>query len=218
MSRANDTSRAILAGYDRVADRDFIRANEALAPEVIYGSVIDLFPGQATDATARVLDLGSGSGRDAGWFAGLGHEVVAVEPVARLRDAARRLHPAPTIVHFDATLPDIGGVRSLGPFDFVLLSGVWQHLDDGEREASMEALGGMMAEGGRVAMSLRHGPAAPHRPVHAVDVATTLRLASRFGFRLLRRTSVASIQPGNIARGVTWTWLVMEWKSPDASR
>jgi protein-L-isoaspartate O-methyltransferase len=40
----------------------------------------------------RILDIGSGSGRDAAYFAKQGHEVTAVEPVREMRLTAEKLH------------------------------------------------------------------------------------------------------------------------------
>ncbi|BBE11144.1 hypothetical protein HH1059_20120 [Halorhodospira halochloris] len=40
-----------------------------------------------------MLDIGAGSGRDAAWLAEQGHDVVAVEPAAELRQEAQRRHP-----------------------------------------------------------------------------------------------------------------------------
>ena len=45
----------------------------------------------------RVLDIGAGTGRDAAGFAGMGHQVVAVEPTEAMRRGAIALHPSPLI-------------------------------------------------------------------------------------------------------------------------
>jgi SAM-dependent methyltransferase len=46
----------------------------------------------------RVLDLGCGTGRDAGYLAGLGHDVVGLDASARMLDHARRHHPRVTFL------------------------------------------------------------------------------------------------------------------------
>ncbi|MGI4795497.1 MAG: class I SAM-dependent methyltransferase [Janthinobacterium lividum] len=49
---------------------------EAIAPERLHGWL----DGLLLDTRSLVLDVGAGSGRDAAWLAGLGHDVAAVEP------------------------------------------------------------------------------------------------------------------------------------------
>ncbi|WP_206668110.1 methyltransferase domain-containing protein, partial [Teichococcus oryzae] len=46
---------------------------EAVEPGALHAWWRDLLP----EASAALLDLGAGSGRDAAWLAALGHEVVA---------------------------------------------------------------------------------------------------------------------------------------------
>lgn len=47
---------------------------EALKPEQLHGWMEGLYP----PAPGLILDMGSGSGRDAAWLAGLGHDVVTL--------------------------------------------------------------------------------------------------------------------------------------------
>jgi Methyltransferase domain len=71
--------------------------------------------------------IGAGSGRDAGWFAAQGYDVVAVEPSTRMRSEAERLHPDPRIRWINDQLPDLTVVGPLAiSFDVVMLSAVWQ--------------------------------------------------------------------------------------------
>ncbi|WP_431268363.1 class I SAM-dependent methyltransferase [Dankookia sp. P2] len=68
-----------------------LRQYEGIPFEAVHRAVRHLFPAPP----ARVLDVGAGTGRDPAAFAALGHAVVAVEPTAALREAARALHPPP---------------------------------------------------------------------------------------------------------------------------
>lgn len=68
----------------------------------------------SADSGAQALDVGVGSGRDAAWLAYKGYAVIAVEPSAKLRAAAKRLHPEATIRWLDDRLPDLSGVTRLG--------------------------------------------------------------------------------------------------------
>lgn len=105
------------------ATPDFIAAHDALSPERIYEHVIDILPGSGT----RAADIGAGTGRDAAWLAVRGQNVVAVEPVRELREAARKLHRSEGIAWVDDRLPSLKGVQSYRPFDLIILSAVWQH-------------------------------------------------------------------------------------------
>jgi SAM-dependent methyltransferase len=193
----------ILEGYAAAATPSLIERYEALDPFEVYAPVLDLLP----DNPVRVADIGAGTGRDAAWFARRGHEVVAVEPVREFREAGMAMHRAGKIVWLDDRLPTLATARSHGPFDLVTLGGVWQHIDDAEREIAMAAIGQIMRPGGLLIMSLRHGPGAPGRRVIPVSPGETINAAIRSGFVMVRQTEVQSIQPGNRAMGVSWTWL-----------
>jgi SAM-dependent methyltransferase len=197
---------AVLAGYE--ADgADLAPRFEAIDSAGLYAPVADFMP----KTPARIADIGAGTGRDAAWLAGLGHMVVAVEPVAALREAGRALRPH--LAWVDDRLPELSRLRG-ERFDRLLLSGVWQHLDDPVRAAAMPVLAGLLADGGVLVMSLRHGPGAPSRPVWPVDAQATTVLAQAAGLRLVHRVEAASVQAGNQAAGVTWTWVCLEKTPP----
>lgn len=198
----------VLAGYE-AAGQGLVDRFEAIDSEGLYAPVAAFMPA----APARIADIGAGTGRDAAWLAGLGHAVVAVEPVAALREAGRALRPALTWI--DDQLPALSTLRARGErFDRLLLSGVWQHLDDPARAVAISALAGLLAPGGVLVMSLRHGPGAPSRPVWPVDVEATIVLAEGVGLTLVHRAEAASVQAGNQAAGVTWTWVCFEAPAP----
>ena len=54
---------------------------DAIDPATLHGWL----DGVAPAAPGLVLDVGAGIGRDAAWLAGLGHDVIAVEPSAAMR-------------------------------------------------------------------------------------------------------------------------------------
>jgi protein-L-isoaspartate O-methyltransferase len=108
-------------GYASEAEQLFQRYESVRAAEN-HRHVLHLIP----RAPARVLDIGSGTGRDAAWFATFGHRVIAVEPTDALRIPAMALHPSPLIEWLDDSLPDLVGLRSRGEtFDLVMLTAVW---------------------------------------------------------------------------------------------
>ena len=116
----------ILQGYAEAATPDLIARFDGLDCREIYAPVIDLLP----VTPARVADIGSGTGRDAAWFAECDHDVLAIEPVKELREPGKRLHLSYKITWLDDCLPDLMKARRHGPFDLVTLCGVWHHIDD----------------------------------------------------------------------------------------
>jgi SAM-dependent methyltransferase len=159
-------------------------------------------------APSRILDIGAGTGVDAAWFAEQRHSVVAVEPTAEFRTAAMRLHPSPMIEWLDDVLPGLDAVLSRGQrFDVVMLSAVWVHLDEAERRAGMPRLVLLLAPGGLMLLSLRHGPIPAGRRMFEVSGEETMELARQHGLRAVLNTQTGSLQPGNIAADVTWTRL-----------
>lgn len=195
----------VLEGYAAVATADFIAAYDGLSPEIIYEHVIDLFP----DRSITIADIGAGTGRDAAWFAAKGHDVLAIEPVRELREAGQALHPAANIKWLDDRLPHLRAVPT-GAFDLVTLCAVWQHLADEERAIAIPRLSTMIAPSGILIMSLRHGPGAIGRRVFPVSSDMTIEMAYPCGLRLLRRRDANSVQKGNQAQDVSWTWLAFE--------
>lgn len=196
----------VFEGYAAAATADFIAAYDGLSPEVIYEHVIDLFPSR----DANVADIGAGTGRDAAWFAGKGHDVLAIEPVRELREAGQALHTAENMKWLDDRLPALGEVPPHSSFDLVTLCAVWQHLSDEDRAIAMPRLASIAARSGVIIMSLRHGPGAIGRRVFPVSSDVTVEMARASGLRLIRRQDANSVQAANQAMSVSWTWLAFE--------
>jgi len=196
----------VIAGYSAAAP-GLIARYDAISVEEMFAPVA----APLASAPSRIADIGAGTGRDAAWLASLGHSVTAVEPVAALREAGQTLHPDPGICWVDSRLPDLAALAGdEAGFDLVQLIGVWQHLDDGQRDSAIRRLADLIAPGGRLILSYRHGPASPGRPVHAGTVEHTIDGAAANALTLLRRRAADSVQAVNRAAGVHWTWLVFE--------
>ena len=173
---------------------------ESLRFEDVHREVLHLFPA----VPARVLDIGAGSGRDAAALAALGHRVVAVEPTPELRAEGMRRHAALPIEWIDG----LHRTRALGVrHDLILLTAVWMHLDAAERAAAMQALAALVAEGGQVAMSLRHGPVPEGRRMFDVSAQETAELASRHG---LRQRFLGEREDMLDRCDVRWSFLVLQ--------
>lgn len=131
---------------------------------------------------ASVLDVGAGSGRDAAWFAAKGYEVVAVEPVAEMRDFARAAHPHPNIRWMADSLPALSEVTAAGlTFDLIHLSAVFMHLPKPDRDRAFRKLTLLLKPGGRLHITLRDGPSEPERGLHEVPDAEMEALARAHG-------------------------------------
>jgi SAM-dependent methyltransferase len=194
---------AAIPGYIK-ASAELIPRFEAISSEELYAHVNHLLP----QGNKSILDIGAGTGRDAAWFAEHGQNVVAVEPVKELRETGITLHQTSRIQWLDDALPYLSRTMKRGEkFDFVMLSGVWQHLDADERQEAMPNLRNLTRLNGLLIMSLRHGPGAPSRPCFEANPEQVIRLATEFGFRLVYRHRADSIQASNLAAGVAWTWL-----------
>ena len=157
-------------------------------------------------APARVADIGAGTGSDAAWLASQGHRVVAVEPTRELREPGRALHPSTSIEWVDDSLPALSLMQArVGQFSLVMMTAVWMHLDKGQREIAMPAVARLLAPGGVIVMSLRHGPVPEGRQMFDVSAAETIALGERFGLEAVLSTKAGSIQKVNRQAGVTWS-------------
>lgn len=194
----------VLAGY-AAASAELAARFEAISTRDLLAPVLDLLPSNSV----RVADVGAGTGRDAAWFAAQGHDVLAVELVAELRAFGMAHHPGSCIRWLDDRLPILAAAREHAPFDLVTSCAVWQHLDNEVRPAAMSSLSAMTQTGGLLILSLREGVGAPDRRVFPVSVPATLAAADACGFDLVRAVEAPSVQGGNRANGVRWTWLAL---------
>lgn len=202
--------REILKGYEEATKGDFIERIEAISSADLLSPAVKHIPKQP----CRILDVGAGTGRDAAWLASLSHSVVAAEPVDALRQAGMARHSSSNISWIKDALPELPRTISLGQtFDIVLLCAVWQHLDDAERRLALAALRSVTTVGGKIFISIRHGPGAPSRPVFPANIQHTVRWAETVGFVVIDETTTQSVQFGNHQAGVTWTWLVLQAQS-----
>ena len=161
--------------YSDNAEALFERYN-ALEFEKVHADLASGLP----DASGAALDVGAGSGRDALALAKRGWEVVAVEPATRLRRLGEKHTHGHTVQWIDDRLPALEKVRALSErFDLILLSAVWMHIPPAERERTMRVLGDLLAPGGRLCMTLRHGPEDGERDFYPVSREEVEQLARR---------------------------------------
>lgn len=162
-------------GYEQEAP-ELLKRYEAMPFEQAHPGPLDLIP----PPHIRVLDIGAGTGRDAAWFTARGDDVTAIEPTRAMREGAMKLHPAPNITWIDDSLPELASVRGR-VFDLVWLSAVWMHFDADDRANIMPVVATLVAPGGVLMISLRHGPVPEGRRMFEVTPDETKALAHAEG-------------------------------------
>jgi len=185
--------------------REFAETYEAFGFDDVHRDAMAFIPA----TPGLLLDVGAGSGRDAAWFAGRGWEVVAAEPAAALRHEAARLHPSAAIRWMEDRLPGLVAVHRLGlSFDLIWLSGVWMHLPPEERPRAMRKLATLLKPGGRMVLTLRHGPAPEDRPMWPVHADEVERLGLDHGLALRVATRRAEDRGGRT--DVSWQTVILD--------
>ena len=188
-------------GYAEEAS-ELLQRYEGIPAADTHRAVLHLIP----TAPSRILDIGSGTGRDAAWFASLGHRVVAVEPTDALRLPAIALHPSPQIEWLNDSLPELALLLARGErFDLVMLTAVWMHLNGEQRRRAMPNLAALVCAGGTVIMTIRHGPVPMGRRMFEITAEETIELARMHGLQPILNLRTESIQARNRAAGVTWS-------------
>ncbi|WP_344446231.1 class I SAM-dependent methyltransferase [Kitasatospora nipponensis] len=190
------------AGYAEQADA-LAEQYESVTFEQVHAGVRHLLPA----APARVLDVGAGTGRDGAALARLGHTVTAAEPTAELRAHGRRLHADAAVRWTDDALPALPGLSAADErYDLILVCAVWMHLAAAERAAVLPAIAALLAPGGTLLISLRHGPLPAGRRMFDVPAAEPVAQAGAAGLRLVHRGE----RPDPHGRpGVRWTDLAL---------
>ncbi|MEM1373226.1 MAG: class I SAM-dependent methyltransferase [Pseudomonadota bacterium] len=145
--------------------------------------------------SARILDVGAGTGRLAAHLAARGHRVTAVEPVDWLWQE-------PCVPRIPDDLPGLARVK--GPFDAILALGVLHHLPPAHQHRGLARMAELIAPGGALIIAARHGPGPrPRWPIRVRDLNTPALRSE-----VVQRRS--SIQAGNRSANVKWTWIVFQ--------
>jgi SAM-dependent methyltransferase len=193
-----------VSGTEGYADEaeELFRRYEAIPAADAHRAVLHLIPA----APGNVLDIGSGTGRDAAWFASQGHRVVAVEPTDAMRLPAMALHPSPQIEWLNDSLPDLALLLPRGEtFDLVMLTAVWMHFDQAQRRRAMPNVAALVRSGGKMIMKIRHGPVPAGRRMFEVSPEETIELAQMQDLQPVLNVRTESGDERNRAAGVSWT-------------
>ncbi len=177
------TSKDPIQWYDLHAE-EVSTQYESVVPEQVHAWLKDLLPSKSV----AILDVGAGSGRDASWLAGFGHDVVAVEPSEKMRSLAQQHHAGSSVKWLSDSLPDLKQVFASGlSFDMILLSAVWMHILPSQRTRTFRKLITLLKPGGVLAITLRNGPAEEERCIYPVSMDELEQLARNHGAYIERR-------------------------------
>jgi len=192
-------------GYNQVTPQ-FITATQEIPFNKLHQPFLKFIP----DEPGRVLDIGAGIGRDAFEFCKLGHQVVAVEPLAAFREAGQRLYSSPLIEWIEDALPTLNTLaHHSGQFDFVLASGVWHHLNANEQTKALQRVSELLKPQGILALSLRNGPSGAGTHVFPTNVQQTIANAMLYDMQpILKLENEPSLMKNK--KEVYWAKLVFE--------
>jgi len=138
------------------------------------------------DGDGLSLDIGAGSGRDANWLANQGFDVIAVEPSDNLRGLAKRQNGSAKVTWVNDTLPELKSIYRLNiKFDLILLSAVWMHIPESQRERAFRKISNLLKPGGKLVISLRHGTNTDDRDMYDVSFSQVLKYSQNHALTLL---------------------------------
>ena len=107
-------------------------------------------------------------------WAKLGYWVTAAEPFAPFLEYGKQHHAHEKITWYQDSLPDLKTVPEQASFDFILIDGVWHHLNEAEQNQALTRIAELLNSGGHCAISLRNGPAGAGAHVFQPTVTTRL--------------------------------------------
>lgn len=153
----------------------------------------------ADSLNGRILDVGSGTGRWSGQLAGLGHDVVGIDPSAKFVETARRAHPGASFRV--AAVHDL--VESEERWAGVLAWYSLIHLDPSDMHIALSVLHEVLDDGGSILLSFFTGPQLepfnhPVAPAYRWPMAAMSGALSDAGFRVLDRHHSDSGQHASI--------------------
>ncbi|MCP4326054.1 MAG: class I SAM-dependent methyltransferase [Alteromonadales bacterium] len=180
--------------------------------EEVHRAWIEYLPAILNKTDAQILDLGAGAGRDSKYLAEQGAtnniQITAVEPALMLADLGKKNTHGLNVNWLQDSLPDLKTVTNQeSSFELILLSAVWMHIPDPLRERSLRKLANLLKPGGKLVISLRHGPSGDERQMFDVCSDQLTTLGKKFGL-----TAVLITEPNKDVIGrdeVTWQIVVL---------
>jgi SAM-dependent methyltransferase len=185
-------------------------------------SPVERYFGTSFAAGAKVLDIGSGSGRDAARLLAKGFDAYGVEPSLALRQASVNAHPELRNRLDGASMPDLG-LPFGGGFDGILCSAVLMHVPDHEMFDAALSIRSLLKVHGRLLLSLplsrgdglnqeRDANGRLFKDYKAEEIQL---LFERLGFQLIGRWDTEDA----LARaGTNWYTLLLEFRDAGGLR
>ncbi len=192
-------------GYQQNINR-FVEISQSLDFQEVCKDFINFLPGK----NAHVLDLGAGVGQNAAALDKLGFNVTAIEPIQDFVDVAQKTYTNTSVNWLCDSLPDMHCLEDKRiKFEFILIEGVWHHLDETERTKAANRLSTLISKHGKCAISLRNGPPGLGTKVYPTDPDKTVTLFMNHGFSCLFKIQN---QPSILANKeqVSWARVVFE--------
>jgi len=181
--------------------------------EEVHAAWSEFLPPILNKANARILDLGAGAGRDSKYLAEQGQEsdisIVAVEPAKLLAEIGQQQTQGLNVKWVEDSLPALDVIsRQEVSFDLILLSAVWMHISSHDRARSIDNLSDLLKPGGKLVISLRHGPSGDQREMFAVCADQLVQLGKAMGLPPVLVTEKGSDIMGRAA--IHWQTVVFE--------
>lgn len=156
---------------------------------------------------AKILDLGSGSGRDALSLARRGYQVTAIEPSVNMLALAQTKNNHKNIRWLNDCLPNLSALNK-NTFDFALVSAVWMHIKPHEREISLKRISDLLKVDGCLAITLRIGKPDTTRMMYPVFAEEILEQSKKIG---LKPIYISRETKDSLSRNeVTWKKIVLQ--------
>ncbi|MCP4324940.1 MAG: methyltransferase domain-containing protein [Psychromonas sp.] len=184
--------------------------------EQVHQAWRDHLPAVLKKNDARILDLGAGAGRDSKYLAEQGAvnniQITAVEPALMLADLGKKNTQGLNVNWLQDSLPDLKTVTKQEiSFDLILLSAVWMHIPNSMRERLLRKLANLLKPGGKLVISLRHGPSGDERKMLEVCSEQLTTLGKKFGLSAVLITE----RNKDIIGREEVTWQTVALKLPD---
>ncbi|MCC2525722.1 class I SAM-dependent methyltransferase [Vibrio coralliilyticus] len=192
-------------GYEEVIEL-FAEVSFALHFEEINKDFLSYLP----STPSRVLDAGCGVGQNAAALSELGYDVVGVEPMRQFLDKAILNYKHLDVSWVHDSLPNLASINEDdGLFSFVLVDGVWHHLNNEERRECIRRFSSLMLNGGICAISLRNGPAGAGKCVFPTSCSELINYADELGFKVVFKSeNQPSVLPHK--ESVTWARVALQ--------
>jgi len=164
-------------------------------------------------SNGRILDIGAGAGRDSCYLAQQGAhnniQVTAVEPAQALADIGKQQTKHLNVHWLTDSLPALDVVTKQEiSFDLILLSAVWMHIPASDRPRAIRKLANLLKPGGKLVISLRHGPSGDERQMHQVCSDELTNLGKTAGLFPLH---TSELETDKLGRGnVSWQTVVLQ--------